>query len=74
MVIIMTKQEIIEFIGEKAAGLSEDELKELASFTEYLEWRREMDSLRDQYEESLKDIKRGDLYTLDEIEQGLDLQ
>jgi len=66
----MTKQEILDYIGEKAAELSEAELNELAGFADFLEWRREMDSLKEQYEESMKDIERGDVYTLDEIVRG----
>jgi vacuolar-type H+-ATPase subunit C/Vma6 len=72
-VIIMTKKELIKYLGDKVEELSEDDLNELASYADYLDWRKEIENLKEQYAESLKDIEKGDVYTLDEIEKGVDV-
>jgi vacuolar-type H+-ATPase subunit C/Vma6 len=69
----MTKKELIKYLGDKVEELSEDDLNELASYADYLDWRKEIENLKEQYAESLKDIEKGDVYTLDEIEKGVDV-
>jgi hypothetical protein len=70
----MTKQDLIGLIVEKANALDEDALLELLYIIDKVDWGAEFDDIETQYKESLQDIEKGDFYTLDEVEKGLDLR
>jgi hypothetical protein len=66
----MNKQDLIGIIVEKANALDEDALLELLYIIDNVDWGSEIDDIETQYKESLKDIEKGDFYTLDEVLHG----
>jgi hypothetical protein len=69
----MTRRELISTIKELLQEFSDQELEELADYGSFLAWRREMESLKRQYKESLKEIEAGELHSLQELEKKVDM-
>jgi hypothetical protein len=66
----MTKKELIGKIVEKANALDEDALLEILYIMDNVDWGADLDDIETQYKESLKDIEKGDFYTMDEVLRG----
>lgn len=58
---------MIGVIVEKANALDEDALLEVLYIVDNVDWGAELDDIETQYGESLKDVGKGDFYTLGEM-------
>ncbi len=66
----MTKQEIIGAIVERANVLDEDALLEILYVIDNVDWAAELDDIETQMQQSVRDIEKGDIFTLEEVLQG----
>jgi vacuolar-type H+-ATPase subunit C/Vma6 len=70
----MTKQELIQYIGDKAGELSEDGLNELASYADYLRWREVFGNVDTQLKEAREDYEKGDVVSLADAKKELGIE
>jgi hypothetical protein len=70
----MTKQELIQYIGDKAEELSEDGLNELASYADYLRWREVFGNVDTQLKEAREDYEKGDVVSLADAKKELGIE